>query len=61
MLKIEKIMNLLDLLAMEHEKICKVLIQMVTEVLDQIEESGQQNEQYVLNFCDELNKASVRF
>lgn len=54
-------MNLLDLLAMEHEKICKVLIQMVTEVLDQIEESGQQNEQYVLNFCDELNKASVRF
>ena len=54
-------MNLLDLLAMKHEKICKVLIQMVTEVLDQIEENGQQNEQYVLNFCDELNKASVRF
>lgn len=49
--------NLIDSL---YKVLCKETINAVTETIDDIIAAGLQNEQWFLDFLDELNKQSVR-
>lgn len=49
--------NLINLL---YKMLCKETIDAVTETIDDIIAAGLQNEQWFLDFLDELNKQSVR-
>jgi hypothetical protein len=43
-----------------HKKICKAYINKIRSFIDTSLELGYGNEQWFLNFLDELNKESVR-
>lgn len=49
--------NLIDSL---YKVLCKETIDTITETIDDIITAGLQNEQWFLDFLDELNKQSVR-
>jgi hypothetical protein len=46
---------------MEMQIEAKYIINNVTEFMNRIQKENYQNEQWVLDFCDELNKLSIEF
>lgn len=46
---------------MEMQIEAKCIINNLTEFMNNIKKEGYQNEQWVLDFCDELNKLSITY
>ena len=53
-------MNEWNMLEWVHKQICKIYINKIKLFIDTSLELGYGNEQWFLNFLDELNKESVR-
>lgn len=51
----------MDYKEIEIERMCKRTLLAVEHLINTIKEENLQNKQFVLDFCDELNKLSVKY